>query len=33
MPQRIEFENKESMKSYLHDIFNSIVLKNIVKRI
>ena len=32
MPQRFEFENKESMKSYLHDIFNSIVLMDIVKR-
>lgn len=32
MPQRFEFENKESMKSYLHDIFNSIVLNDIVKR-
>ena len=32
MPQRFEFESKESMKTYLTDIFNSIVLKDIVKR-
>lgn len=32
MPQRFEFESKESMKAYLTDIFNSIVLKDIVKR-
>ncbi len=32
MPQRFEFDNLESMKAYLTDIFNSIVLKDIVKR-
>lgn len=32
MPQRFEFDNLESMKVYLTDIFNSIVLKDIVKR-
>lgn len=32
MPQRFEFESKESMKAYLTDIFNSIVLKDIVTR-
>ena len=32
MPQRFEFKNKESMKVFLSDIFNSIVLKDIVKR-
>lgn len=32
MPQRFEFDNVESMKTYLYDLFNSIVLKDIVKR-
>ena len=32
MPQRFEFKNKDSMKSFLMDLFNSIVLKDIVKR-
>ena len=32
MPQRFEFGNVESMKTYLYDLFNSIVLKDIVKR-
>ena len=32
MPQRFEFPNEESMKTFLKDIFNSIVLKDIVKR-
>ena len=32
MPQRFEFPNIESMKTFLKDIFNSIVLKDIVKR-
>lgn len=32
MPQRFEFDNPESTKAYLTDIFNSIVLKDIVKR-
>lgn len=32
MPQRFEFDNDESMKTYLYDLFNSIVLKDIVKR-
>lgn len=32
MPQRFEFSTEQSIKSYLSDIFNSIVLKDIVKR-
>lgn len=32
MPQRFEFQNEESMKTFLKDIFDSIVLKDIVKR-
>ena len=32
MPQRFEFQNEESMKTFLKDILNSIVLKDIVKR-
>lgn len=32
MPQRFEFDNMDSMKTYLYDLFNSIVLKDIVKR-
>ena len=32
MPQRFEFENKESTRAFLSDIFNSIVLKDIIKR-
>lgn len=32
MPQRFQFDNSDSMKIFLIDIFNSIVLKDIVKR-
>lgn len=32
MPQRFEFTSKEAMRVYLQDLFNSIVLKDIVKR-
>ena len=32
MPQRFDFDDEESMKVFLYDIFNSIVLKDIVKR-
>ncbi len=32
MPQRFQFNNSDSMKIFLIDIFNSIVLKDIVKR-
>lgn len=32
MPQRFDFDDEESMKVFLCDIFNSIVLKDIVKR-
>ena len=32
MPQRFQFNNSDSMKTFLTDIFNSIVLKDIVKR-
>ncbi len=32
MPQRFDFNDEESMKVFLYDIFNSIVLKDIVKR-
>ena len=32
MPQRFEFDNENSMRAYLTDIFNSIVLKDIVYR-
>ena len=32
MPQRFEFPNEESMKKFLKDIFNSIVLKDIILR-
>ena len=32
MPQRFEFQNEEPMKTFLKDIFDSIVLKDIVKR-
>lgn len=32
MPQRFEFQTEDSMKTYLSDVFNSIVLRDIVKR-
>ena len=32
MPQRFEFDNIDSMKIYLNDLFSSIVLKDIIKR-
>ena len=32
MPQRFEFTTEEGMKTYLKDVFDSIVLKDIVKR-
>lgn len=32
MPQRFEFDNEDSMKTFLYDIYNSIVLKDIIKR-
>lgn len=32
MPQRFEFKTEDGMKAYLSDVFDSIVLKDIVKR-
>ena len=32
MPQRFEFKNEDAMKTYLSDVFDAIVLKDIVKR-
>ena len=32
LPQRFEFKSKDSMKTYLTDVFDAIVLKDIVKR-
>lgn len=32
MPQRFEFKNEDAMKTYLSDVFDAIVIKDIVKR-
>ena len=32
LPQRFDFVSQDAMISYLRDVFNSIVLKDIVKR-
>src|SRR5699024_12616663 len=32
LPQRFDFVSRDAMISYLRDVFNSIVLKDIVKR-